>query len=297
MPPKTMTKQIIFVDSAVQNYQSLLQKADTNAEIVILDPQKSGIQQISEILATKTGLDAIHILSHGSQGNLNLGADSLNSQNISSTESWGKALTENGDIVLYGCDVAGGETGLNFVQKLSEITKADIAASDNKTGNANKGGDWDLEIAIGSIEAPVPLNESAIKDYDYVLANFNVTQATDDGTGLTANTLSWAIRQANITAGSDTITLQTNVRVTGVMKTLINSDIDFIGNNFSVSGDVNNNGTNDAGDVRPFFVKSGTVNFSNMTITNGRAQGGNGSGAGAGMGGGLFIYNGTVSIM
>ena len=37
-----MTKQIIFVDSSVKDYQSLIQDADT-AEIVILNNYSSGI--------------------------------------------------------------------------------------------------------------------------------------------------------------------------------------------------------------------------------------------------------------
>ncbi|MCI5166809.1 MAG: hypothetical protein D3903_12130, partial [Candidatus Electrothrix sp. GM3_4] len=51
--------------------------------------------------------------------------------------------------------------------------------------------------------------------------NYDVTVANDDGTGNTANTLSWAIRQTNVNPNADTITLKTDVTVTGVMKTLI----------------------------------------------------------------------------
>ncbi|MFW9262673.1 beta strand repeat-containing protein [Nostoc sp. CALU 546] len=130
------------------------------------------------------------------------------------------------------------------------------------------------------------------------MANFIVNQATDDGTGLTAGTLSYAILQANQLAGDDTITIDSDVRVTGVVKTLVNSNITIVGNNHSVSGDANNNGINDNGDVRPLFILSGTVSISDLTITNGRAKGGDsGQGAGgAGLGGGLFIYDGNVSL-
>ena len=51
--------------------------------------------------------------------------------------------------------------------------------------------------------------------------NYDVTVATDNGTGDTASTLSWAIRQTNVNPDADTITLKTNVTITGVMKTLI----------------------------------------------------------------------------
>jgi hypothetical protein len=126
------------------------------------------------------------------------------------------------------------------------------------------------------------------------MTTFSVTSATDNGLGNTPGTLSYAILQANQLAGDDTISMNTDVQVTGVMKTLVNSNITIAGNNHSVSGDVNNNGSNDSGDVRPLFILSGSVNISDLSITNGRAQGG--SGGGGGLGGGLFIYNGNVSL-
>jgi len=48
------------------------------------------------------------------------------------------------------------------------------------------------------------------------MTNFTVNQTTDDGTGLTTGTLSYAILQANQLAGNDTITINNDVRVTGV---------------------------------------------------------------------------------
>ncbi|MEH2060124.1 MAG: hypothetical protein V7K97_29120 [Nostoc sp.] len=130
------------------------------------------------------------------------------------------------------------------------------------------------------------------------MTNFIVNQATDNGIGNTKGTLSYAIRQANQLAGNDTITINSDVRVTGVMKTLVNSNITIVGNNHKISGDANNDGINDNGDVRPLFIVSGTVDISNLTITNGRSQGGDSGsgGAGAGLGGGLFIYDGNVSL-
>ncbi|MFB8796783.1 MAG: DUF4347 domain-containing protein [Microcoleus sp.] len=261
------------------------------------------MDQITKALAGEKDIEAIHILSHGSEGSLKLGSDTLNNQDLAQfsnkIQQWGKALTKNGDILLYGCDVGAGQTGPQFIQNLHQLTGADIASSTNKTGNQAKGGDWDLEIATGQIEAAVPFNQEAMADYDYTLANYDVTVATDDGTGTVAGTLSKAILDANAAAGDDTITLTTNVRFTAAPQVLIDSNISFIGGGFSLSGDADNSATNNAGDVRPFFVKSGTVSFSNMTIAGGRAQGGNGgnrAAGGAGMGGGLFIYNGTVSL-
>ncbi|MEG4988131.1 DUF4347 domain-containing protein, partial [Microcoleus sp. BR0-C5] len=169
----TANKQIIFVDSSVQDYQSLIQGIDP-AQIVILNENSSAIDQITNALADQKDIEAVHIVSHGSEGSLKLGADILNDNNLENfsaqIKQWGSALTANGDILLYGCDVAAGEVGATFVKRLSEITGADVAASTNKTGNAALGGDWELEKTTGSIEASLALSSEAMATYDGVFA-------------------------------------------------------------------------------------------------------------------------------
>jgi hypothetical protein len=161
-----MTNSIIFVDSSLQDYQSLIQ-GEKDSEVVILNDNFSGITQITNALAGKSGIDAIHILSHGISGSVTLGSDTLNNKDLAQfsqeIQGWKKSLTPHADILLYGCDVAQGENGLQFVQNLHQLTQADIAASDNKTG---KGGDWKLETQVGEIETP-PITP---EHYDYTLA-------------------------------------------------------------------------------------------------------------------------------
>ncbi|WP_392478651.1 hypothetical protein [Nostoc sp. C110] len=106
---------------------------------------------------------------------------------------------------------------------------------------------------------------------------YQVTQTTDNGNGDTVGT----ILQANRNAGTDAIEFKSNIRITSVMKTLLNSGIVVIGNGKTVSGDANNNGQTDDEDLRPFFIKSGNVKFSDLTITNSTAKGGGGGGAGS----------------
>jgi len=119
-------------------------------------------------------------------------------------------------------------------------------------------------------------------------ANYDVTVSNDNGTGGTANTLSWAIMQANQNAGADTIT---DVTITGVMKTLLNSDITIKSDSTKRKIDGNNQ-------YRPLFIKSGTVVIENVTIEKGLAKGGDSryGGGGAGLGGALFMYGGNVTI-
>ena len=70
------TQEIVFVDAGVDNYQHLVDdiysNADTNRniEVVVLDRDKDGIEEISEFLSHRDDLDAIHIISHGSDGSV-----------------------------------------------------------------------------------------------------------------------------------------------------------------------------------------------------------------------------------
>ncbi|CAK0779412.1 exported hypothetical protein [Gammaproteobacteria bacterium] len=140
---------------------------------------------------------------------------------------------------------------------------------------------------------------------DFTSLGCLVTSSTDDGTGDTSNTLSWAIKIANGNSvaysghpgggcKNNLITLTTSVKMTGVMKRLIDSNLTLQ----SDPGTSSQQSINGDKKYRPLFVKSGTVTIKNLILMKGLAQGGTGGygGAGAGLGGALFVYNGTVTV-
>ncbi|MBN1006127.1 DUF4347 domain-containing protein [Amphritea pacifica] len=152
-------------ESAAENPASLIGlsvddqvrfNAGREVKVFVLDSTQDGIAQISSILDYFDQVAAIHLLSHGAAGALFLGNAQLNSQQLRQNQQqikrWGNALSADGDLLLYGCDVAEGVEGVQFIEQLSLITGADVAASDDDTGNA-PGADWDLEQHTGQIEA------------------------------------------------------------------------------------------------------------------------------------------------
>ncbi|NJD37367.1 MAG: DUF4347 domain-containing protein, partial [Geobacter sp.] len=152
-----MSRSIIFIDSALTDYQSLTAGLPQDAEVQILDSQRDGLAHIAETLQGKSGIDSLHILSHGSPGSLQLGSSTLSNSTITSysdtLKSIGSALAPDGDILLYGCNVAQGDLGRVLIDTLAEMTGADVAASEDLTGAAAKGGDWTLEAQTGAIAA------------------------------------------------------------------------------------------------------------------------------------------------
>ena len=146
--------ELFVIDGAVPDLQSLIAAIGPDKSVVVLDPQRDGVLQLADLLSNESGLDAIQVLSHGSVGCLSLGTAVLNEGSITSyspaLEIVGKALTASGDLLLYGCDVAQGEVGQNFIGRLAAITGADVAASNDITG---AGGNWMLEQSTGEINA------------------------------------------------------------------------------------------------------------------------------------------------
>ena len=155
-PATAERSEIIFVDSAVQDIQPYLHGRTT--EVIVLQAGRDGVEQIAQTLAGRTGIFAIHILSHGDAGQIRLGTGTLDTLSISGKyavelATIKSALAPGADILVYGCDVAAGEQGRTFVNALAKATGAAIAASTDITGSADLGGNWTLEAHTATIEA------------------------------------------------------------------------------------------------------------------------------------------------
>ena len=188
------TNNLIVVDPSVDNYQDLIAKTN-HADVVLLDSTKDGIEQITQALANYQQLDSIQILSHGQAGSLQLGSVNLSSSNIddygSELVSWSNSLSQHGDILLFGCNLGASVMGRDLITNLGELTNADIAASNNLTGSSYLGGDWNLEITTGKIEADIAIAADARNAYSSVLATYNGNDYQ-----LTSQAVSWTDAQA-----------------------------------------------------------------------------------------------------
>ncbi|SJZ58793.1 Cadherin-like, partial [Oceanospirillum multiglobuliferum] len=191
--------EVFFISSSIKDIETILQTLDQEQLVYIIDSQSSGLSQIADVLAGKNDYDAVHILSHGSSGQLQLGNSTLNSENLdlyaNDLESIKGSLSPDADILLYGCNVAEGEQGEAFVTKLSQMTGADVAASDDLTGTASSDGNWQLEYHTGYIESGSLENSYLIENYHYTLAlpsngNQDVTPTTVPGNFIPGFTLS-----------------------------------------------------------------------------------------------------------
>ncbi|RIX79652.1 DUF4347 domain-containing protein, partial [Acidovorax cavernicola] len=167
-PGPGQASEVYVVDKNVANWQQLAASVPQGAELILLDTGSSGVEQLRQALEGRTGITALHILSHGTAGEITLGNETLGvaslAQSAGAWQAIGASLSADGDILLYGCDV--GADGQQFAQALSRATGADVAASDDATGAASRRGDWSLEVATGFIGA----RAFSAADYDGLLA-------------------------------------------------------------------------------------------------------------------------------
>jgi hypothetical protein len=248
-------QSIAFVDQNISDAMTVI--ADLQSDVkVLLDPTRDGITQITETLKHYEGLSGISIISHGNVAALQLGNSFLSANSLqdyaNEIKQWKSSLVSGADILFYGCNIAAGEFGQTFVNEISALTGADVAASTNPTGNSLQGGDWNLEYATGKIETAIPFTTSLMSSYQGILPSFylsdltataatngygpierdrsNGEQGATDGNTLTLNGVTYA-KGLGVHAGSNT------TYALGGNYTRFRSDIgvdDEVGNNGSV---------------------------------------------------------------
>jgi hypothetical protein len=156
-PQNIDNRAIVFIDSGTPDCAAIVQKIAPELRVIIIGLETDGIKEITQIL-TNSNCQKVYIIALGCPGCLYLGKNelSLNTfiQYTLELQKWfGYAMPQNNNwhhtnhivynshrssrqsspptLAFYGCNVAAGDVGKEFVNKLSQITKAEIAASVN----------------------------------------------------------------------------------------------------------------------------------------------------------------------
>jgi large repetitive protein len=203
--------EVIFIDSVAAELGNHLQWHP--AEVYVLDANRDGVEQMAEILNGRTGIDAVHIISHGTPGQLQLGNAVLNGTTLAGEHAdelavIRAALSEEADLLLYGCEVSSTPEGESFVAALANATGADVLASDDNTGTEMLGGDWVLETQVGdSIETTV----ITATEWAGVL-----TTPANVGAGAVLGTVGKQIYSIDLTTGKATLLTTVPATVGGI---------------------------------------------------------------------------------
>ena len=156
-------KSYVFIDPQVSDYSQLVAHAKPDSEVVVLDSDRDGIVQITDVLKRSQNVAEVHLVAHGSPDCLYLGNTQFNlatlGQYTDLLKQWRGAIAEYADILLYGCQVAA--TGMGLVKALHRLTGANIAAASHVVGNGN----WTLDRQMGSISAAIAFTPALQQSY------------------------------------------------------------------------------------------------------------------------------------
>ncbi|MDH6059449.1 DUF4347 domain-containing protein, partial [Chrysosporum bergii ANA360D] len=161
-------QEILFIDSQVPAVSQLLAGVKPGIAVILLDSAKDGLEQITATLAQYPST-TLHLVSHGSPGCLYLGDTQLN---LDTLHRYSQQLQQwhISNLLLYGCNVAAGAAGEEFIQRLSNLTGAKVAASKTLTGSAALNGDWNLEVTTGDMDLSLAFTSHAMFNYQGVLS-------------------------------------------------------------------------------------------------------------------------------
>ena len=181
----TATRQeIVFIDTSIPDWQKLVDATRAEVQIVLLDPTQDALSQIAQHLAASQKLgqqfNSVHIVSHGNTGELIIGQNTYNAANLATRQndlaSIGRALTTDGDILLYGCDIAQGSSGDALLTAIAQATSADVTASTNTTGSkVHWSGDWELEKQTGAISTEFFAPAASLQQFEGKLATISLS--------------------------------------------------------------------------------------------------------------------------
>ncbi|MEG3882562.1 DUF4347 domain-containing protein, partial [Microcoleus sp. herbarium7] len=171
----TQPNSIVILDPTIPDSHHVISGIKPHTATYILESKPDAVEQITTILAQHRGIETLHIITHGDSGSLYLGTTELNSNNIQNYSyqlpQWRNTFTDNANIILYGCSVAAGDTGNQFLTQLHKLTGANISANPQPTGNSALGGTWDIpQLIPPSTQKPqLALTETTLNNYSGVL--------------------------------------------------------------------------------------------------------------------------------
>ncbi|MCW0216714.1 MAG: DUF4347 domain-containing protein, partial [Prosthecobacter sp.] len=176
-------KEVLFIDASVSDPDALALMARPGVEVIQLDPTGDEWQQMGDALQGRHGIKAAHVVSHGGPGVLQLGRqrldrEALGQMDLAAFENIRTALDPQGEVLLYGCEVASGSDGMRFLKMLSDRLGTVVTASVNKTGSSSLGGDWVLEASTGQAHISPAFEDGTVYDHTLPVPRVEVYQSS-----------------------------------------------------------------------------------------------------------------------
>ena len=80
---QTSHKDVVIIDKSLENYQELAVKSEKNSLVILVENTDNGFSLLEAKIKSLTGIERLHILTHGTNGSFILGyTDSVQRKRI-----------------------------------------------------------------------------------------------------------------------------------------------------------------------------------------------------------------------
>ena len=173
---------LLVISSDIDAADDLANAAKDGVLVVRYDASDTSLDDLAGMIQDALGgqkADSIAFATHNTEsGQLNLTkSDIISSDSLDNDAAqqsfWlavGESLSQDGRIDLLACNLVSDDAGEAIVEKIENLSGANVAASDDATGNEAYGGDWVLESDGVDIQGTY-FDSDAIANFDGVLEN------------------------------------------------------------------------------------------------------------------------------
>ena len=147
----------------------------------------------------------------GDDGNIIINDQIIDQQSFNAS-GWSELkdhLVSGGDILFYGCNIAGTAEGEALIDQIAVTCDADVAASTDTTGVS---GNWDLEYTSGDVETA----SLTVDDYSYDLDEYVVD---------TFDELREALEEVADNGGNHTIRIDGDIAITDTIDVNVENEL------------------------------------------------------------------------
>src|SRR5271165_1375751 len=128
-----LKSEILFVDPSVSDIATILGGLRPEVEAIVLDSSRPAARQIAEALCGRRGLDAVHIIAHGSPGRVRFAKGEWSAEALEDSGDdfgcIGASLRTEGRVRLWTCHTGVGAAGGAFIASLAQKVGAQVDAA------------------------------------------------------------------------------------------------------------------------------------------------------------------------
>ncbi len=135
---------LVILDASVDEPFDFAAAIPAAADVAVLQEGRDPIEQISELLANRRDLAAVHLLSHGDSGRLLLGGSSIDGETLQSRAAeirrWGRSLAPSADLLIYGCSGSSRRRVRSPTRRIDRSRRCRFNRSDRNIPQSRSGG-------------------------------------------------------------------------------------------------------------------------------------------------------------